>query len=174
MCFIGDKHWVVFISLGEALLFYPQMREILGAQETLALPLSAIYDTNIPVAGCDRGLRCRMQIHEKNSLSKKIPHVQNSVLLELIAKLLAVKKETRRYNFLNFQSSRIGLNSANKMYQPRIRYRRQDMGSKPLKWAEILPVRILRCTPFISSTQPLAKVHLAFLLHNLSSLCWLC
>lgn len=75
----------MFISLGEAILFCPQMREILGAQETLALPLSAIHDTNIPVAGSDRGLTCRMPIHEKNSLSKKICHVQSSVLLELMA-----------------------------------------------------------------------------------------
>lgn len=105
----------MFISLGEAVLFCAQMREILGAQETLALPLSAIHNTNIPVAGCDRGLRCRMPIHEKNSLSKKIPHVQSSVLLELTAKILAFKKKTRSHNFPNFQSSRMGSNSANKM-----------------------------------------------------------
>lgn len=162
----------MFISLGEAILFCARMREILRAQEILplALPLSAIYETNIPVAGCDRGLRYRMPIHEKNSLSKVIPHVQNSVMMELIAKLLAVKRETRSSNFSNLQSSRIGSNSANKMHQPRIQYRKQDMWPKLLKWAGILPVRILRCRPFITSTQLLAKVHLVFLLHNPSSL----
>lgn len=125
--------------------------------------------TNIPAADCDRGLRCRMPIHENNSLPKKIPHVQSSVLLELIAKLLAVKKETRSYNFPKCQSSRMGSNSANKMYQPRTQYKRQDMKSKLLKWTKILPVRMLRCRPFISSTQLLAKVHLAFLLPSPSS-----
>lgn len=128
VCFIRAEHWVVF-SQGEAILFCAQMREMPGAQQNCGSldPAPSVGKpgyTYMSVAGCGNYLRFQLPVRE-NSLFKRIPAIQSSVLSEFDAKQVRIMKENKSCKFANFQSSRMDSNPANRVYQWRIQCKRQ-------------------------------------------------